>query len=191
MTLISGVLWQASARPREVTGDGRASGARLLQVERLPDHAERLFRAAYALCGSVHDAEDLVQETYASVLRRPRFIRRDDLGYLLRALRNTWRAMHRRRAARPSTVELNEEIEWVMDDGASQAEAILELREAYAAIGELSRPLREAIVAVDLVGLSYRQAAQALKIREGTVMSRLSRAREQVIERLEGQAQEE
>jgi RNA polymerase sigma-70 factor (ECF subfamily) len=189
VTLLAAFIWQAFAPLRETSSHSRESGGRLLDAERLPDHSERLFRAAYALCGSVHDAEDLVQETYASVLRRPRFIRRDDdLGYLLRALRNTWRAMHRRRAARPSTVELRENIEWVVDHGASRAETILELREAYAAIGDLSRPLRDAIIAVDIVGLSYRQAAQALRVREGTVMSRLSRARAQVIERLEGSA---
>jgi RNA polymerase sigma-70 factor, ECF subfamily len=83
------------------------SRGRLLEAERLPDHADRLFRAAYALCGSSHDAEDLVQETYARVLRRPRFIRRDaDLAYLLRALRNTWIAMRRAKDARAQTVEL-------------------------------------------------------------------------------------
>jgi DNA-directed RNA polymerase specialized sigma24 family protein len=36
------------------------------------DHIDRLYRAAWALCGSREDAEDLVQETYARVLgRRP------------------------------------------------------------------------------------------------------------------------
>src|SRR6185503_2705878 len=62
----------------------------------------------------------------------------------------------------------------------------LEVSAAYAAMRELSDPLREAIVAVDVVGLSYRQAAHALRIREGTVMSRLSRARERVAAALEG-----
>ena len=55
------------------------------------DHLDRLFRAAWALCGSREDAEDLVQDTYARVLARPRLLRNeDDLGYLLRALRNTY-----------------------------------------------------------------------------------------------------
>jgi RNA polymerase sigma-70 factor, ECF subfamily len=165
-----------------------SADARLLRIDRLPDHADRMFRAAYALCGSRHDAEDLVQETYARVLRRPRWLRRDDdLGYLLRALRNTWIALYRKRTARPETVELREEADWVADPGADPADTTaLELREAYAAISELSDPLREAIVAVDVVGLSYRQAARALRIREGTVMSRLFRARRRVIERVEG-----
>ena len=62
-----------------------------LDPARLGDHLDRLYRAAWALSGSREDAEDLVQETYARVLARPRLLRNeDDLGYLLRALRNTF-----------------------------------------------------------------------------------------------------
>ena len=160
---------------------------RLLEAERLPDHSDRLFRAAYALCDTTHDAEDLVQETYARVLRRPRFIRRDgDLAYLLRALRNTWIAMRRAKGARVQTVELHEEVQWVVDPDADPGTTALEVGAAYDAIRELSDPLREAIVAVDVVGLSYRQAARVLRVREGTIMSRLFRARQRVAEQLEG-----
>ena len=48
-----------------------------LDPARLGDHLDRLYRAAWALCGSREDAEDLVQETYARVLRRPRVLRRE------------------------------------------------------------------------------------------------------------------
>ena len=59
---------------------------RTLDPARLGDHLDRLYRAAWALCGSREDAEDLVQETYARLLARPRWLRNeDDLGYLLRA----------------------------------------------------------------------------------------------------------
>lgn len=52
---------------------------------------DALYRVAYALSGSRHDAEDLVQETFAQVLKRPRVVRREhELRYLLRALRNTY-----------------------------------------------------------------------------------------------------
>jgi RNA polymerase sigma-70 factor (ECF subfamily) len=160
---------------------------RVLEVERLPEHADRLYRAAYALCGSTHDAEDLVQETYERILRRPRFIRRDgDLAYLLRALRNTWIAMRRSQAARPRAVELREEVEWIVDHSADPGTTALEVRAAYTAIRELSDPLRETIVAVDIAGLSYREAARALGVRKGTIMSRLFRARERVADQLEG-----
>jgi RNA polymerase sigma-70 factor (ECF subfamily) len=64
---------------------------RRLDPEHLGDHFDRLFRAAWALSGSREDAEDLVQETYARVLRKPRWLRGDDdIGYLLRVMRNTY-----------------------------------------------------------------------------------------------------
>ena len=44
------------------------------------------------------------------------------------------------------------------------------------------------LVAVDVAGLSYKETAQALKIREGTVMSRLYRARQQVVRKLDAAA---
>jgi hypothetical protein len=60
--------------------DGRLSPS-VLDPARLPDHIDALYRAACALSGSRHDAEDLVQETLARVLKRPRFVRRDhELG---------------------------------------------------------------------------------------------------------------
>ena len=53
--------------------------------ESLGDHVDRLYRAAWGLCGSREDAEDLVQETFAKVLSKRRLVRSDDdLGYLLR-----------------------------------------------------------------------------------------------------------
>jgi DNA-directed RNA polymerase specialized sigma24 family protein len=58
--------------------------------------------------------------------------------------------------------------------------------ELYAAVAALSDEFRDVLVAVDVAGLSYKEAARALKIREGTVMSRLYRARRQVVRRIEG-----
>src|SRR4051794_3758384 len=57
----------------------------------LGDHIDRLYRAAWALTGTREDAEDLVQETYAKVLARPRRIEGGgELPYLLVALRHTF-----------------------------------------------------------------------------------------------------
>ena len=68
-----------------------------------------LYRVAWSLCGSRHEADDLVQETFARVLTRPRLLRSgDDAGYLLRALRNTHANRHRAAARRPPTVPLLE-----------------------------------------------------------------------------------
>ena len=159
---------------------------RRLQPAHLADHRHRLFRAAYALCGSREDAEDLVQETFERVLRRPRFIVRDsDLGYLLRVMRNAWSAHAQAAARRRVAPTAPEELEWVADEQADPQIA-LDARLAYAAIADLSDPLRMTIVAVDVAGLSYKEAAWTLRTRTGTIMSRLSRAREQVAAALEG-----
>jgi RNA polymerase sigma-70 factor, ECF subfamily len=159
---------------------------RTLDPARLGDHLDRLYRTAWALCGSREDAEDLVQETYARVLARRRLLRReDDLGYLLRALRNTFLNQKRaeRSRLRPGPPE---ELELVADPRAPQPQAALEAAEVYAAIAALPDDFRDVLVAVDVTGLSYKEAARALRIREGTVMSRLYRARQQVVRRVEG-----
>jgi len=158
------------------------SADRLLDSGRLGDHLDRLYRAAWALSGSREDAEDLVQETYASVLARPRLLRNeDDLGYLLRALRNTFLNQKRSQSRRLRPAPLPDQLDLVPDAQARRPEAALEAAEVFAAIAALPDDFRDVLVAVDIVGLSYKEAARALRIREGTVMSRLYRAREHVV----------
>jgi RNA polymerase sigma-70 factor, ECF subfamily len=151
--------------------DQSVSGpARQLDPAALGDHVDRLYRAAWALCGSREDAEDLVQETFAKVLVKPRFLRNDDdLGYLLRTLRNTFLNQLRseRRRLRPGP--LPEQVDLVADPQARQPEAALEAGELYAAVAALPDEFRDVLVAVDIAGLSYKEAARALRIREGTV----------------------
>ena len=160
---------------------------RSLDPARLGDHLDRLYRAAWALCGSREDAEDLVQETYARVLARPRLLRNeDDLGYLLRALRNTFLTRKRTESRRLRADPLPDQLDLVADPQARQPHAGLEASELYSAIAALPDDFRDVLVAVDITGLSYREAARALRIREGTVMSRLYRARQHVVRRIEG-----
>jgi RNA polymerase sigma-70 factor, ECF subfamily len=155
-----------------------------LDPEALGDHFDRLYRAAWALCGSREDAEDLVQDTYARVLARPRVVRRDDdLGYLLRVLRNTFVSSRRTAARRPQAAPGAEPEALDLPDerhAAAEPAAAAEAREVYRAISELSDDFRDALVAIDVAGLSYTEAARALKVAEGTITSRLFRARRQV-----------
>jgi len=151
----------------------------------LAQHRGRLFRAAYAMCGSREDAEDLVQTTYERVLRRPRFIARGhDLAYLLRVLRHAWGAQARSAVRQRSFPVPPDDLDWACDER-SDPQLALDARMAYAAIADLSEPLRHTIVAVDIVGLSYKEAARSLRTRTGTIMSRLYRAREQVAAAME------
>jgi len=162
---------------------------RTLDPARLGDHLDRLYRAAWAFCGSREDAEDLVQETYARVLARPRLLsREDDLGYLLRALRNTFLNQRRSESRRLRSEPLPDELDLVADPKAVQPDVVFEAGEVYAAVARLPGDFRDVLVAVDIAGLSYKEAARALHIREGTVMSRLYRARQQVVRQVEGGA---
>ena len=156
-----------------------------LDPESLGDHVDRLYRAAWSLCGSREEAEDLVQETFARVLLKPRFLRNsDDIGYLLQVLRNTFMSSRRAAARRPLAVPLPDDLTSVEDRSAPQPEAHIEVTELYAAISALPEQFRDALVAVDVVGLSYREAATALRVREATLTTRVYRARQRLADAL-------
>jgi RNA polymerase sigma-70 factor (ECF subfamily) len=158
---------------------------RTLDPQSLTQHVDRLYRAAWALCGSREDAEDLVQETFVRVLARPRVLSGDDeLYYLMRVLRNTFLTGRRTAARRPVTVATLEDISPADPRSMGQPERALEIQEVYATIAALPEDRRLALVAVDVLGLSYREAARALRVREETITTRLFRARRQVAKQL-------
>jgi RNA polymerase sigma-70 factor (ECF subfamily) len=164
-----------------------------LDPQSLPTHVDRLYRAAWALCGSPHEAEDLVQETFVRVLARPRILRGDgggsqqaaELAYLMRVLRNTFLNSRRTASRRPQVTATLEQIEAVDPHAADRPERAIEAAELYAAIAELPDDFRLALVAVDIVGLSYAQAGRALGAPEATITSRLHRARRRVVASLD------
>ena len=158
---------------------------RILDPESLSKHVDRLYRAAWGLCGSREDAEDLVQETFARVLSRQRLLHGDDeLYYLMRVLRNTFLASRRTASRRPVTVATLEDVVTADPKPLGRPEQALEIQELYATIAELPEDFRMALVAIDVLGLSYREAARALRVREATITTRLFRARKQVAQRL-------
>ena len=159
-----------------------STGAHLLDADSLVDHLDLLYRVAWALCGSRHDAEDLVQETFVKILKRPRLVRGDtDLGYLVRALKNTHASWYR------STARQRSERPLLDEDGSEPAASTVSSRELMEAIAGAPEPFRDAVIAVDLVGLSYREAARSLGTTEGTLTSRLHRGRQQVAQLLTGE----
>lgn len=168
---------------RDRVGDARE--ARFLDPRALVAHRTVLYRAARALCHSHHEAEDLVQETFTRVLARPRVLRRGDaLPYLLQALRNT-HASGRRVAARGPTIVPMTSIDPV---AALDVPATVEARRVIAAIAAAPGAYRDAVVAVDLLGLSYEQAARRLGTRKATLNTRLFRGRAHVARVLESGA---
>jgi RNA polymerase sigma-70 factor, ECF subfamily len=157
-----------------------------LDPQALAQHVDRLYRAAWALCGSPHDAEDLVQETFARVLARPRLLHgQDDLAYLMRALRNTFLTQRRTASRRPlPSLSTLEDVEPVDTRAIGRPEQALEAKEVFGVIAELPENYRLALVAVDVLGLSYREAASALDTREATIATRVFRGREQAARKL-------
>ena len=153
-----------------------------LLPEVLADHLDRLYRAAWAMCGSREDAEDLVQETFAKVLAKRRTIASDEdaLPYLLRVLRNTFVSSLRTRSRRPRTAPLEDAEGRLAAAESASPTAVVAAREVFAAIAALPQDQRDVVAAVDVAGLTYAEAAKSLGVPTGTVMSRLHRGRARV-----------
>jgi RNA polymerase sigma-70 factor, ECF subfamily len=180
----------ACATPRSTRTDSPAASpeqrpprpaAYVLDPAVLPDHIDALYRAAWALCGSRSDAEDLVQTTFLQVLKRPRIIRNgNERAYLLRALRNTYASRYRTLSRRPATLQLLEE-----DTGPGvEPSANISSRELMEAIASAPPLYKDAVIAVDILGMTYGEAARSLRTRERTVASRLHRGRQHVAREL-------
>jgi RNA polymerase sigma-70 factor, ECF subfamily len=180
------ILAAATSSKFRAEADRADAARRALDRETVGDHLDRLFRAAWALCGSREDAEDLVQETYERVLRKPRFLRRDDdLAYLYRSLHNTYFNARRTASRRPLIVAELDDVQAASARTDRQPELAAEANLVLETVAALPRPMREVLIAVDLVGLSYAEAGKALGVRENTIPSRLARARLKVVEALE------
>jgi RNA polymerase sigma-70 factor (ECF subfamily) len=75
-----------------------------------------------------------------------------------------------------------EDIERFESNAAADPERAFEARQLYARIAELPEHQRDVLVAVDLLGLSYKEAAESLGVPTGTIMSRLFRARKALVD---------
>jgi RNA polymerase sigma-70 factor, ECF subfamily len=149
-------------------------------------HHDRLRRAARHLCGSPEDADDLVQDTYVRVLdkRRPLASGSAALAYLLRALRNTHVSNLRRSDRRLQAAALADDHPAAVAPASASPTTRLYTRELLREIAALPVAQREALTAVDVMGLSYAEAASALDTPVGTVMSRLHRGRSRLTQAL-------
>jgi len=163
MTAQGGDGFGAHERHAAAVGRLSGSGMKRLDPEVLGLHLAHMLRAARAMCGSRESAEDLVQETVARVLSRPRLLRgEDERAYLMQALRNTFVSSRRTAARRPRITETLEELDTADRRTAACPEEAVITAQVFPAIARLPESFRLALVAVDVAGLSYREAAQAL-----------------------------
>jgi RNA polymerase sigma-70 factor (ECF subfamily) len=150
---------------------------------------EVLLRVAHSLTRNHAEAEDLVQDTLVRAYRAiDRFDGRHPRAWLLTILRNTHINRNRRRrpellrdpdlaADRLAGSEPGDPTAAVVDD---EFDA-----EIVRALDSLDERFRDVVELVDIEGLTYAEAAEALAIPAGTVMSRLHRARARIRDRLD------
>ncbi|MDQ3569079.1 MAG: sigma-70 family RNA polymerase sigma factor [Actinomycetota bacterium] len=147
-----------------------------------------LYRVALSLVDSPADAEDLVQDTLLRAYRGlSSFDGRHPRAWLLTILRNAHLNRFRRR--RPGLLrEPDSGPEGGEADEAPGPEAMVVDASFDAAVVQavqaLSDKMRSVLQLVDIDGLSYQEAAAALGVPVGTVMSRLHRARARIREDL-------
>lgn len=182
---------------RRVSPDDGTQDA--LDPERLVDrYGERIYQIAYRMTGKAADAEDVAQNTLLKILRKRDSFRGDSdpMGWIYRITMNEARELHRRRKRRP-TVSLDQlPIDFDETNHTVGIQAIptsptagVEAREVEEvireAIQELPDGYREAVVLLDLEGLSYKQAAELMGLTLGGFKTRLHRARLHLRNRLQ------
>lgn len=151
----------------------------------LLEHADGLFSYALALTRNVHEAEDLVQETYLRAIVAIDRFREDGnaKAWLYTILRNIRLNQVRQQRIRPKLLELDAHensgdllIE-AGKDPHTQYVCKMEIRQLHEALQQLSKEFREIILLREFAELSYQEIATLLGCAPGTVMSRLARAR--------------
>lgn len=146
----------------------------------------RLRRYARALTGDKHRADDLVQDTVERALHKAALWRRGSKldAWLMTLMHNIF--INQWRAGRKEAGATLDELPSEPCTRPSQSDA-LEVRDLHAALARLPLEQRAVLLLVTLDERSYEEAAAILDIPLGTVMSRLSRARERLRRELAGE----
>lgn len=147
------------------------------------DHGAAMYRLAYRMVGDRHEAEDLVQEAYRSAWKSRDLFRPDagERAWLASILRRRavdyWR---RPKPPKPLGKEEGIEVSFPADDPLRD-ELTDEMQQA---LGRLPEELKETLLLVVVAELTHQEAANLLDIPLGTVLSRVSRARNRLREYL-------
>jgi RNA polymerase sigma-70 factor (ECF subfamily) len=154
-------------------------------------YVDSLYGTALRLTRRPADAEDLVQDTYLKAFRASdQFERGTNLkAWLFTILHNTFRNMRRHDGRNPVDVD-SETVEQAVDtSGAQQSPEQLLTRatldaDLKVALDDLPGPFRQAVWLRDVEEFTYAEIAQMVGVPIGTVMSRISRGRRMLFERL-------
>jgi RNA polymerase sigma-70 factor (ECF subfamily) len=158
------------------------------------EHMELLYRLARRLSGDANAAEDLVQETYVQAYKGMDQFQLQEYGvrpWLIRILRNLTVNRYRRLKYEPSAVDdealtaaAGEQAELPHFDPAQPFSFDMMDDRLAAAVRELPEEHQTALLLWAVHDLSYKEIAAVCDVPIGTVMSRLHRAREKLVERL-------
>lgn len=143
------------------------------------NHGPTLYRIAYRMVGDRHEAEDLVQEAFRSAWKSRDSFRSGggERAWLALILRHRV-ADHRRRPKPPIILTREDGFEiGYADRDAFQDELSDEVQRA---VEQLPHDMRETLLLVVVGELTHQEAADLLKIPLGTVLSRVSRARQRL-----------
>ena len=150
--------------------------------QQLLEHQRSVFLLCLGFTGNPADARDMAQETFARALARPAVLPEEAYRpWLLRIARNACIDRERRQRVRQlfmPRLAPDDRDQQTPDSNLDRDRNIARVRHA---IRSLPRPLREVLVLREYGELSYKEIAAALNLKQGTVMSRLNRARAAVI----------
>ena len=178
MSQVSPQPKQAAQGPEASRADGAAAPLSLEALVLAQQAA--VYRYAFRLTGRSADAEDLTQQTFLIAQQKLHQLRETERagGWLLAIARTTWLKSLAKRF--PATCDGD------LAETPAPAREILEIdsQELQQVLDELSAELRLTLAMFYFDELSYKEIADQLEIPIGTVMSRLSRAKQRLRERL-------
>ena len=159
-----------------------------MEISQLVDqHYESVFRFAYRLSGTSHEAEDISQQAFLDAQRKLDTLRDPDKvrAWLFMIVRNLYRRQIRDRVTH-GEVALEVLVEPVDQKRGSdkQIEQSLDSESLQQVLNELPEEFRSVLLLFYFRELSYREIAEQLDVQIGTVMSRLSRGKKQLRERI-------
>ena len=161
--------------------DGAGEWAAPTWEQVVAEHSARVYRLAYRLTGSPHDAEDLTQEVFVRVFRSlDRYTPGTFEGWLHRITTNLFLDQARRKAKIRFDAFVDDAETRIPSRAVTPDFAVLEGifdDDVENALAELPPDFRAAVVLCDIEGLSYDEIADVLGLKLGTVRSRIHRGR--------------